>query len=172
MPRRLFSRPALPRQSLAQGGLDNDQAIDTIVGTEVGEEQSRAAADAGKVIAAIEKTQDSISKIRKTSTLDKVDIVFLEDAAATEGGPPPEIEAKVKEHEAEIAELRKELEGNAMLFHAIDSREVLVRDVLAIEFDDARQGSSSTPRPASPTDRASAAAGSASLRMGSVTAFP
>ena len=66
--------------------------------------------------------------------------MFLEDAAATEGGPPPEIEAKVKEHEAEIAELRKELEGNAMLFHAIDSREVLVRDVLAIEFDDAAAG--------------------------------
>ncbi len=120
--------------SLAQGGLDNDQAIDTIVGTEVGEEQSRAAADSGKVIAAIEKTQDSIARIRKTSTLDKVDIVFLEDAAQTEGGPPPEIEAKVKQHEAEIAELRKELEGNAMLFHAIDSRQILVRDVLAVDF--------------------------------------
>ena len=129
----LAAWPASP--SLAQGGLDNDQAIDTIVGTEVEEEQSRAATDAGKVIAAIEKTRDSISKIRKTSTLDKVDIVFLEDAAATEGGPPPEIEAKVKEHEAEIAELRKELEGNAMLFHAIDSREVLVRDILAVDFD-------------------------------------
>ena len=73
--------------------------------------------------------------VRKTSNLDKVDIVFLTDAAATEGGPPPEIEAKVKEHEADIAELRKELEGNAMLYHAIDSRRVLLRDVLAVEFD-------------------------------------
>ena len=124
-------------QPLAQAGFDNDQAIDTIVGTEVGEEQSRAAVDAGKVIAAIEKTQDSIGRIRKTSTLDKVDIVFLEDAAAAEGGPPPAIEAKVEEHEADIAELRKELEGNAMLFHAIDSRNVMVPDVLAIDFDDA-----------------------------------
>ena len=49
-------------------------------------------------------------------------VKMMSDAAVTEGGPPPEIEAKIKEHEEEITELRKELEGNAMLYHAIDSR--------------------------------------------------
>ena len=34
--------------------------------------------------------------------------------------------------------LRRELTGNAMLFHAIDSRNILPQDVLAIEFDDQR----------------------------------
>jgi hypothetical protein len=116
-------------------GTENQKAVDTIVGTKVQEEEGQASVDAGRVIAAIEKTQESIAAIRKTSKLDKVDIVFLADAAATEGGPPPEIEAKVKEYEEEITELRKELEGNAMLFHAIDSRQILVRDVLAVEFD-------------------------------------
>ena len=126
----LFLAASTPYVPLAAQGLDNEQAIDTIIGSDVEEQESRAATDAGKVIAAIEKTPEAIDRIRKASNLDTVDIVFLADAATTEGGPPPEIEAKINERQAEIAELRKELEGNAMLFHAIDLREVLMRDVL------------------------------------------
>jgi hypothetical protein len=137
-----FAAAALLSASLASGtawaqGTESKEAVDTIIGTEVQEEESQASADAGKVIAAIEKTRDQIALVRKTSSLDKVDIVFLADAAATEGGPPPEIETKVKEHEADINELRQEIESNAMLFHAIDSRQILMRDVLAVEFDGA-----------------------------------
>ncbi len=47
---------------------------------------------------------------------------------------PPRIEAKVKEREKEIVELRQEIEGNAMLYHAIQSRQILPADVLALEF--------------------------------------
>jgi len=113
------------------------EALDTIIGTEVQEEEVEAAADPGRVISAIEKTGESISLVRKASNLDRVDIVFLADAVQAEGGPPPEIAEKIKEHESEIAELRKEIEGNAMLYHAVDSRQILMRDVLAVEFDDA-----------------------------------
>ena len=35
---------------------------------------------------------------------------------------------------ADIEELRKQIEGNAMLFHAIDLRSLLIRDVLAVDF--------------------------------------
>ncbi|MDQ2633379.1 MAG: hypothetical protein M3Y43_09675 [Pseudomonadota bacterium] len=122
---------------LAQQGTDSQQAIDAIIGTEVQEEEAKAANDAQRLIAAIDKTVENTATVRKTSNLTKVDIVFLPDAARTEGGPPPEVEAKVKEREKEIAELRKEIEGNAMLFHAIDSRQILPQDVLAVEFDDA-----------------------------------
>ncbi len=118
-------------------GLQSSETVDKIVGSDVKAQEARASADAGKVIAAIEKTGENISTVRKTSRLDKVDIVFLSDAAISEGGPPPEIDAKVKEHEAEVAQLRQEIEGNAMLYHAIDSRQVLLRDVLAVDFDGA-----------------------------------
>ncbi|MEW9807307.1 hypothetical protein ABUE31_15040 [Mesorhizobium sp. ZMM04-5] len=110
-------------------------AVDPIIGTEVQEEEASASVDAARVIAAIAKTAENVAIVRKTSNVAKVDIVFLSDAARTEGGPPPEIEVKVKEHEPEIAELRNEIEGNAMLFHAIDSRQILPRDVLAVEFN-------------------------------------
>ena len=124
-----------PSSPLSAQGLESEKAIDAIIGSEVQEEETQAATDADRVIAAIEKTPENISTVRKTTTLDKVEIVFLADAAATEGGPPPEIQAKVKEREQEISELRQEIEGNAMLFHAIDSRQILPRDVLAVEFD-------------------------------------
>ena len=146
----LFCALLFGGQAVAQQGTESKEAVDTIIGTEVQEEEAQASADAGKVIAAIEKTRDQIALVRKTSKLDKVDIVFLADAAQAEGGPPPEIETKVKEHEAEIAELRQEIEGNAMLFHAIDSRQILMRDVLAVEFQgqDAVVIYAAAPKPA------------------------
>jgi hypothetical protein len=122
--------PALHAQ-----GLQSPDAIDKIIGSEVQEEKQEAAADTDRVIKAIETTAENISTVRKTSVLDKVDIVFLIDSAAAEGGPPPAIAEKLEEHKAEIAQLRQELEGNAMLFHAINSRQILPRDVLAVEFE-------------------------------------
>jgi hypothetical protein len=119
-------------------GLESAQTIETIIGSEVQEEESQSSADIGKAVVAIESTRETIRTVRKTSNLDTVDIVFLGDAAAPEGGPPPEIDEKIKEHEDDIAELRQELEGNAMLYHAIDSRQVRFRDILAVEFDDAK----------------------------------
>ena len=119
-------------------GLDSPEAIDKIVGSEVHEEEKQAAADADRVIAAIEKSADNTSTVRKTTNLDRLDIVFLPDATAVEGGPPAEIDRKLSEYADEIDGLRRELRGNAMLFHAIDSRNILVEDVLAIEFDDSR----------------------------------
>jgi len=116
---------------LAQG-LDSEKAIDTIIGSEVDEQQSSAGHEARSVVAAIEKTQEAIATVRKISNVNKLEIVYLPDAA--EDAAPPAIRDAVSRHEEEIDELRKEIEGNAMLFHAIDSRSLLVRDVLAVDF--------------------------------------
>ncbi|TIX96837.1 MAG: hypothetical protein E5V22_33600, partial [Mesorhizobium sp.] len=104
--------------------------------SEVGQEETNTAVEAGKVATAIDRTRENIGTVRKTSKLDKVDIVFLTDAARTEGGLPPAIESKVEQHQDEIAELREEIEANALLFNAIDSQRVQTEDVLAVEFDD------------------------------------
>ena len=42
----------------------------------------------------------------------------------------------MKQHRDDVAELRQEIEANALLFNAIDSRRVQAEDVLAVEFDD------------------------------------
>lgn len=130
-----FVAAAMPAMDLKAQGLKSPQAIDAIIGSEVEQEEVPVAADTERVIAAIEKSVENAATVRKTTNLDRVDIVFLSDAALTEGGLPAEIDAKIKANQAAVTELRQELEGNAMLYHAIDSRNVLIRDVLAIEFD-------------------------------------
>ncbi|MGP2490604.1 hypothetical protein ACTDI4_03090 [Mesorhizobium sp. PUT5] len=110
----------------------------TIIGADVRQEEATAAEKQNKVLAAIDKTADNLGAVRKTTWADRVDIVFLRDAAREEGrGLPSKIEDRVKEHEGEIARLQQEIEANALLFHAIDSRRVLPQDVLAVDFEPA-----------------------------------
>lgn len=124
----------LPADLGAQG-LQNPDAIDTIVGSDVSEHESHSDEDAARVIAAIEKSGESARAVRMTTNLERVEIVFLPDAAPAQGGPPRPIEAKLAEHSDDVAALRQEIEGNALIYHAINSRQILVRDVLAMEFD-------------------------------------
>ena len=114
--------------------LDTSKPGAAIVDSDVRQEETLSNAEAGKVITAIDRTRENIGTVRKTTKLDTVDIVFLTDAARSEGGPPPAIENKVKQHQDDVAELRQEIEANALLFNAIDSRRVLAEDVLAVEF--------------------------------------
>lgn len=127
---------ALVAAPAAAQGLDAQGAIDTIIGSEVKEQETTAIADPARVMAAIDKSVENADRVRKLTQANGVDIIFLSDSTANEGGPPPEIEAKLKERDPEVTQLRKELESNALLYYAIDSRQVMMRDVLAIEIDD------------------------------------
>lgn len=122
-------------ETVAAQGLEAEGTIDAIVQTPVREEEQQAAADPAKVVAAIEKTADNISTVRKVTALDSLDIIFLADATEAEGGPPAAIGTKLAERERDVTTLRQEIEGNALLYHAINSRQVLMRDVLGLEFD-------------------------------------
>ena len=130
-----FLALSLPHAALNAQGLENPETVNRIIGSEVKQEEAKADAEAGTVNTAIERTRENIGTVRKTSKLDKVDIVFLTDAARSEGGPPAVIENKVRRHRDDVAELRKEIEANALLYNAIDSRRVLAQDILAVEFD-------------------------------------
>lgn len=122
-----------PDAALLAQGLESEEAIDTIVGSEVVTDEERAAADEQRILKAIENTAANIAEVRKKVSLDKVEIVFLPDL----GEEKTTVETRMEEYQDEIADLRKEIEGSAMLYHAIDSRDVLVRDLVALEFDDA-----------------------------------
>ena len=127
---------AAPQTAFTAQPLQGSKPGAVIVDSDVRQEEALSTAEAGKVIAAIDRTRENIGAVRKTTKLDTVDIVFLTDAARSEGGPPPAIENKVKQHRDDVAELRQEIEANALLFNAIDSRRVQAEDVLAVEFDD------------------------------------
>jgi len=126
---------AAPHAASSAQPLDSNKPAAAIVDSDVRQEETLSRTEAGKVITAIDRTRENIGTVRKTTKLDTVDIVFLTDAARSEGGPPPAIENKVKQHKDDVAELRQEIEANALLFNAIDSRRVMAEDVLAVEFD-------------------------------------
>lgn len=126
---------AVPQSAFPAQPLESNKPGTMIVDSDIRQEEALSKTEAGKVITAIDRTRENIGTVRKTTKLDSVDIVFLTDAARSEGGPPPAIENKVKQHQDDVTELRQEIEANALLFNAIDSRRVLAEDVLAVEFD-------------------------------------
>jgi hypothetical protein len=126
---------AAPQAASAAQPLGSGKPAAAIVDSDIRQEETLSSTEAGKVITAIGRTRENIGAVRKTTKLDTVDIVFLTDAARSEGGPPPAIENKVKQHKDDVAELRQEIEANALLFNAIDSRRLQAEDVLAVEFD-------------------------------------
>ncbi|KJS09083.1 MAG: hypothetical protein VR78_16905 [Hoeflea sp. BRH_c9] len=120
---------------LGAQGVTDQEAVDRIVGSEVHEEEVRTDSGDDRVIIAIENLSENIDIIRKLTTLDRVDIIYMPDSSRAEGGPPAKIATKLTEHSETVDNLRRELEGNALLYHAINSKNVLIQDVLAIEFD-------------------------------------
>lgn len=122
-----------PQTVLLAQGLEDPEAVDTIIGSDIDVAESDTRAEADAVVAALDKTSDSIAEVRKKFTLDKVEIVFLPDIDDVESP----IGRKVEEHREEIAELHEAIEGNPMFYHAADSHSLMVRDIVALEFDDA-----------------------------------
>ncbi|MHA6687261.1 hypothetical protein [Mesorhizobium sp. A556] len=127
----------LPLAPLSAQGLKSDQSLQKIIDSDVEEGETTARDNASRIIAAIDKTVEAASAVRKTTFLDEIEIVFLTDVI--DDGLPSALETQIERHESEIAQLRLEMEGNAMLYHAIDSHGVMLKDVIAIEFHDERR---------------------------------
>lgn len=121
-----------PGSPLMAQGLDAEGTIDAIVGSDVNTNEEAVADDEARIVAAIEKTPENIGEVRRRFAIDRVDIVFLPDFGEEETGA----EAKAAEFETQIAELRTEIQGSAIFYHAVDSRSVLLNDVIALEFGD------------------------------------
>lgn len=122
-----FGLAALP--ALAQG-LDSEGAIDTIIGSDVKTDEKSAVDESERVIAAIEATMDNAQLVRRAFNIDEVEIVFLPEVGEGDSG----ITEKREEFADQIVELQQSIEGSAIFYHAVDSRQILVRDIVAIEF--------------------------------------
>ena len=124
----LFS--AAPGVPLMAQGLETEGAVEAIVGSDVNTGQEDVAADEERIVASIEQTRDNIARVRRSFNVDGVQIIFLPDLNDQETA----VDAKMQEFASDIAELQSEIQGSAIFYHAINSRRVLVTDVVAIEF--------------------------------------
>ena len=123
----VLSAPAAHAQ-----GLDADGARDTIIGSDVQTGEVSVDDDPQRILQAIQNTGETIQEVRRRFNLGDVSIVLLNDMDTSDG---PVAEAVEANREA-IDELRVALESSAMFFHAIDSRSVMLQNVLGLEFDD------------------------------------
>lgn len=126
-----FLLASAPNMALMAQGLDAEGAIDAIVGSDVTTGEEAVMADEARIVAAIEKTSDNAAEVRKRFTLERVDIVFLPDFDDEETA----IDDKLVEYAPQIEELRTEIQGSALFYHAVNSRSVLLADIIAMEFD-------------------------------------
>ncbi len=116
--------------ALAQG-LDSEGAIDAIVDSEVKTEELSATEESGRVVTAIDASLDNAQIVRRAFNINEVDIVFLPEIGEGDSG----ISEKRAENADQIVELQQAIEGSAIFYHAVNSRRILVRDIVAIEFE-------------------------------------
>lgn len=121
-----------PGSPLMAQGLNTEGTIDAIVGSDVNTNEEAVADDEDRIVAAIEKTPENTGEVRRRFNIDRVDIVFLPDF----GDDETAVETKAAEFESQITELRNEIQGSAIFYHALDSRSVLLNQVIALEFGD------------------------------------
>lgn len=126
-----FLFASAPNMALMAQGLETEGAIDAIVGSDVTTGEEAVTADEERIVAAIERTSESAAEVRKRFTLERVDIVFLPDFDDEQTS----VDEKLVEYASQIEELRTEIQGSALFYHAVDSRSVLLTDIIAIEFD-------------------------------------
>jgi len=113
-------------------GLDAAGAIDTIVGSEVTTGEEKASTDETRIVAAIENSSRAAGEVRRKFSLDRVEIIFIPDLHEEETS----VESKMKEFKPQVTELRESIQGSAMFYHAVDSRSIMLNDIIALEFDD------------------------------------
>lgn len=127
-----FLFAASPAMPLMAQGLDEEGAIETIIDAPVGTEEKTVEEEETRIAAAIDRSRENAAEIRKRFAIEEVEIVFVPDLS----GRKPALQQKIKDNEEAIKEVQTAIEGSAIFFHAIDSRQVLLRDVVAVEFGD------------------------------------
>lgn len=127
-----FMLAPLAQHSLMAQGLDSEEAIDKIIGSDVKTEETNKDDQTERVVAAIDNTLQNAEAVRKAFNLDTLEIVFLPDIGRENGA----IEEAIESHADEIASLRESIEGSAMFYHAVDSRDILLRNIVAVEFEE------------------------------------
>lgn len=116
---------------LAQG-LESEEAIDAIVGSDVKTEEVKTDSARERVLAAIESARESAERARKTFSLQELDIVFLSDLSGNDNEKV--LQKAIAENEQEIQTLQEAIEGSALFYHAVDSRSIMVSKIVALEY--------------------------------------
>lgn len=125
-----FACAAMLSQPLLGQGLKDPKTVDTIVDAPVSTAEHPLDQEEQRIASAIGRSRENAEAIRKLTDIGEIEIVLVPDLTADGSPLAPRIEAAREP----IGELRQAIEGSAIFFHAIDSRGVLLRDVVGVEM--------------------------------------
>lgn len=113
-------------------GLDSETAVQTIIGSDVESTEVPIKEVGDRLVAAIGNVTANTREVRRRFNLGDVGIVtVLDDETADSAAVAESIEAS----QIEINDLRIAIEGSAMFYHAVNSRRILLSDIIAMEFE-------------------------------------
>lgn len=108
-------------------GLESEGAIDAIIGSDVKTDEVHQDSDLKRVMDAIVNSRHSAELARKAFNIDSLEIVFV--PAISE-----DLARVLEENDADIKVLRESIEGSAIFYHAVDSRSIMLTNIIAAEF--------------------------------------
>jgi hypothetical protein len=112
-------------------GVDPEKALDQMFDGSVLVDHSKTDDEIrDEVIAAIGHSSDMAEEVRKLFKIDRMILVGVSDEVAT---AEPVKEAMAKNEEG-LIELRQAVEGSALLYNMLESRGLLMSDLVAAEF--------------------------------------
>jgi hypothetical protein len=130
VPLALLMSLMVPSMTLLAQGVDSEVIIESLIDGDVETDSAKVADREQAVIAAIENTASTLNEVQKLFNVGKISIVFVSDANLDKGT----IAEAVAEYSQEIDDLRVAIEASALLYHAIESRNVAVTDIIAVEI--------------------------------------
>lgn len=112
--------------------LNDDATLKSIIDAEVKTAEKPLAEEQQRIADAIGKSRENAELIRKLTNVDELEIVLVPDLSRKN----TPLAARIEANRDAIAELREAIDGSAIFFHAVNSRNVLLRDIVAVEFGD------------------------------------
>lgn len=123
----LFVAMGSNRFPAAAQGLEREGAIDAIIGSDVKTDEVSKEGDIQRVADAIANAHQAAELARKAYNIDSLEIVFVPEV-------DEELAKVIQEHQSDVTLLRESIEGSAIFYHAVDSRSIMLTNIIAAEF--------------------------------------
>lgn len=120
---------AAPAQSF-----DNQDASENIADSEISVDDTKAAERTGELLENLASLPETTDRIKIITTMDRIDVVYLSDLIGENA--PKEVREAIEANDERIDGLQQALEGSALFYNALSSRNVNLADVVTVRLEE------------------------------------
>lgn len=119
---------------VAAQDFERPNAPENIADSEISVEDTTASERADELLETLASLPESVDRLKIITTMDKIDVAYLSDLIGENA--PEEVEKAIEANDENILELQNAIEGSAIFYNALASREVNIPDVVSIKLDE------------------------------------